>query len=85
MPAPTDEEFAEFICDNGPYRLACEGGCFREDFDGVRGLPTDWKGVYEFQSLKDSLTYYDDPDDEPPGFNVMDWETHRGTCPRCQK
>lgn len=87
MPVPTAADLAEFIRDHGPYRLACEGGCLRDDFNGVKELPSDWTGIYEYQTLKEALsTYEDDGDPDPPeGYSVMDWETHRGTCPNCRE
>jgi hypothetical protein len=84
MPIPTQAELDEFIKEHGPYRLGCGGGCFRDDFDGVKELPADWEDIREERSLKDALTTYDDPDDEPPGFSISDWETHFGLCPDCQ-
>jgi len=86
MPIPTDKKLEEQIEKHGRYRLACDS-CFREDFDGVKELPSDWTGIREFQSLKASMSTYDelgDPD-EPPGFSVLDWQTHFGLCPDCQK
>jgi len=84
MPIPSETDLAEYIEKHGRYRLRCVD-CFREDFDGIKELPSDWEGVHEFQSLKNALSTYDDNGDpeEPPGFNVSDWETHRGTCPSC--
>ncbi len=84
MPIPSEDDLKKFIAERGPYRLACQD-CSREDFDGVKELPTDWGDIGEFQSLKASLSTYDeagDPD-EPPGFCVLDWYTHVGCCPEC--
>ncbi len=87
MPKPTQAELDEFIRKNGPYRLGCSGGCFRDDFDGVKELPADWKDIFEVRTLADALTTYEDDEDgdPPPGYSVMDWETHRGLCPNCQE
>ncbi len=85
MPVPTDKEVYEFILKYGQYRLGCIN-CFRDDFDGVKELPSDWDGIYEFQSLKKALSTYDDEGDpDPPiGYSILDWYTHLGDCPRCK-
>lgn len=86
MPVPSQAELDEFIRKHGRYRLGCYGGCFRDDFDGVKELPRDWQDIHEKQSLKDALTTYETEEDgDPPkGYSVMDWETHVGLCPECQ-
>ena len=86
MPLATDDEVATHILKRGSIRLACLGGCFRDDHDGIWVLPSDWTDIEEVQSLQDSLSVYDDDDDDPapPGYSVMDWETHAGLCPDCQ-
>jgi hypothetical protein len=85
MPIPTQSDLDKFVREHGPYRLGCSGGCTRDDFDGVKELPSDWQDIGEVQSLKNSLTTYETEDDgdPPPGYSVMDWETHRGICPDC--
>lgn len=84
MPKPSQSELDKFIREHGPYRLGCSN-CFRDDFDGVKALPTDWKDVCEKQSLTAALTTYESEEDgEPPaGYSVLDWETHVGLCPEC--
>ena len=62
MPRATQEEVEAFIIERGPYRLECDGGCFRGDYDGVRTLPTNWQNVREVQSLRDALSAYDGGD-----------------------
>lgn len=86
MPLATDEEVAKFTSDYGPIRLGCRGMCFRDDYDGVRLLPGDWKNIEEVQTLRASLSVYEthEDDDPPPGFDLMDWETHKGWCPDCE-
>lgn len=85
MPLATLEEVAAYERDYGPIRLACDY-CYREDYDGVRLLPGDWEGISEEQSLQAALSVYDDTeeDPEPRGYSVLDWWTHRGTCPDCK-
>lgn len=86
MPIPTDADLEAFIATHGPYRLGCRGGCFRDDFDGVKELPTDWVGISEERSLREALsTYEDEGDPDPPeGYRLCDWETHLGWCPNCK-
>lgn len=84
MPIPSQAEINAFVAEHGPYRLECVGLCFRDDFDGVKELPSDWDGVHEVQSLRDSLSTYDDKGDPPPGYSVLDWATHIGLCPWCK-
>lgn len=82
----TEQSVAEFIRLLGRYRLACNK-CDREDFDGVKVLPTDWEDISECQSLAAALSTYDDEGDPdpPPGYSVLDWWTHLGTCPECRE
>lgn len=84
MPLATPEQVAEYIAKYGPIRLACMY-CFRDDFDGVRLLPGDWRGIEECQSLQAALSIYDETDEDPAprGYSVMDWWTHKGTCSEC--
>ncbi len=83
MPIPDEKRLQEFIKEHGPFRLGCVE-CSRDDFDGVKELPTDWQDIQERQSLKQALSTYDEEAEEPPGYSVMDWETHIGLCPKCQ-
>lgn len=85
MPAPTQAELSKFIGEYGLYRLGCSN-CFRDDFDGVKELPSDWEGISEVQSLKEALTTYEDEEDgvPPDNYSVLDWQTHIGLCPECR-
>lgn len=84
MPRPTPEHLEEHRR-TGPIRLRCRG-C-NEGHDGILAIPAGWHAIEEIQSLEDSMTTYDGPDDpEPPkGYSVMDWETHDGFCPDCKE
>ncbi|MFO0806711.1 MAG: hypothetical protein U0791_26700 [Gemmataceae bacterium] len=85
MPLAAEWEVAKFIHERGPYRLACRGMCLRDDYDGVRELPTDWVGIEETQSLRDALSVFDDDEEgRPDGYSLLDWETHTGYCPNCK-
>ena len=44
-----------------------------------------WSDVREIQSYEEACRTYDDPADEPPGYSVLDWQTHIGLCPECAK
>lgn len=83
MPVPTPAQIKRFRDKRGPYRLGCQS-CDRGDFDGVKRLPRNWDDVRRIQSLKESLTTYEG-ERPPPGFSVMDWETHMGICPDCRE
>lgn len=69
-------------------RLACVD-CDRSDKDGITAdelsecVRLGWSGVRRYQSYEDSVRAYDDPADAPPGYSVLDWFTHLGTCPEC--
>lgn len=65
----------------GTIRLAC-GSCDREDFDGINEIPSDWIDVLEVQSLKESRRQVDFDDRTR---SVLEWYTHLGTCPDCQR
>ncbi len=62
-------------------RLACSE-CDRDDFDMIETLP-DWECIQEVQSYEEATKTYDNPEDEPEGFCVLDWYTHIGLCPEC--
>jgi hypothetical protein len=66
---------------SGKIRLAC-GQCDRMDFDGIDSIPDDWDDVSEFQSYGRAIAMVK-PDDNRR--SVMEWYTHIGTCPDCQK
>lgn len=71
-------------------RLSCDR-CFRDDCDGITAAELSqlcckaggWIGVVREQTYAQSIKVYDDPRDAPPGYSVMEWWTHRGTCPDC--
>ena len=67
-------------------RLACYE-CDCDAFDGIPSLDVPlalgWEDIWELQTYEQSLAVYDDPDDAPPGYSVLDWMTHYGTCPKC--
>jgi hypothetical protein len=69
-------------------RLACVD-CDRSDKDGITAdelsecVRLGWAGVRRYQSYEDSVRAYDDPAEAPPGYSVLDWFTHLGTCPEC--
>lgn len=64
----------------GQIRLGC-GTCDRNDFDFVSVLPNDWSDVSEVQSYEESISEVALNDKSRSPF---DWQTHLGTCPRCQ-
>jgi hypothetical protein len=69
-------------------RLACDS-CDRDDYDGISPaelaalIADGWVNVSEEQTHEEACKTYDDPRDEPPGYSVLDWHTHVGTCPDC--
>lgn len=71
-------------------RLAC-ANCDREDMDGITraellaAITAGWSEVRRVQSYEDACKVYDDPDEAPPGYSVLDWYTHLGFCPECGK
>ena len=65
---------------SGRIRLGC-GSCDRDDFDGIKRIPSDWVDVTVVQSLKASLQEVDSADRSRSPF---EWYTHLGTCPDCQ-
>lgn len=73
---------------NGTIRLACSA-CNRDDMDGVMEEDLEaakvagWRSVIEVQSYEDSIKTYEDEEDPPPGYSVLDWYTHIGLCPEC--
>jgi hypothetical protein len=71
-------------------RLACET-CDRSDKNGITARELKaceaegWTGVTREQTYAQSCKTYDDPADQPPGFDILAWYTHLGTCPKCQQ
>lgn len=62
-------------------RLGC-AHCDREDFDGTDSIPEDWSEVTELQSYEEATRpiQFSDSSGSP-----LNWETHMGICPDCQK
>ena len=66
----------------GQIRLGC-WNCDRMDYDGVDVLPSDWDGIDYVQSYENSVL--------PKGFSdlpnesCLDWQTHLGQCPDCNR
>lgn len=65
----------------GQMRLACSD-CDRNDCDGINQLPADWEGIEEMQTLEQSRREVDINDQSR---SPLEWYTHLGTCPDCQK
>ncbi len=65
-------------------RLACMD-CDRDDHDGILRVPAEWGDVCKVQSYEDACKVYDNPDDAPPNYSVLDWFTHLGQCPECRR
>jgi hypothetical protein len=70
-------------------RLGCKC-CLRDDKDRLtpeqleRAIAEGWTKIECVQTEEEASQTYDDPADEPPGFDILAWFTHQGTCPRCQ-
>lgn len=65
----------------GKIRLGCLH-CDRNDYDSVDSLPKDWEDIGEVRSY-DEATREVAADDNTR--SVLDWQTHLGVCPDCQK
>ena len=65
---------------SGQIRLGCIL-CYRDDFDEIDELPTDWEDIDEVQSYEASIQEVQADD---PNGDVTFWETHVGICPDCQ-
>jgi hypothetical protein len=63
-------------------RLGCTY-CDREDHDGIRVILKGWRSVIRVQTLAEACAVYENPEDEPEDYSVLDWQTHLGTCPDC--
>ncbi|MFO0887565.1 MAG: hypothetical protein U0790_00300 [Isosphaeraceae bacterium] len=69
-------------------RLGCDD-CDRDDRDFI--TPAElaecrregWTGIRRVQAYRQAIKIYDQPILEPPGYSVLDWETHMGLCPEC--
>ena len=65
-------------------RLGCYD-CDRSDYEFnarehlAAAIEAGWKDVVEIQSFAKSI------DEDPTRGNLLDWETHRGLCPRCRQ
>lgn len=64
-----------------PIRLACLE-CDTQEGDGILEIPATWKEVIEIQSLEAALAEVPADDKQR---SVMEWYTHLGICPHCQK
>ena len=71
-------------------RLACEF-CDRDDCDWMTHDELEdclwiggWTAIQQFQDLEFSQEIYEDLDEAPEGWSVLDWYTHLGICPDCQ-
>ena len=70
-------------------RLACTE-CDRSDKDGIDEeqleacLLEGWTDITFIQAYEQSLQTYE-PGEGPPGFDAMEWWTHLGTCPDCNR
>jgi hypothetical protein len=70
-------------------RLACSA-CYRDDKDLITQEQLEqcksegWTDIAEVQTFEASCRTYDDPADEPAGYDIMAWYTHLGVCPECQ-
>lgn len=71
-------------------RLACDN-CDRDDKDMItreklkKCEKDGWQGIGRVQTYTQSCKTYDNPADAPPGYSILDWWTHMGTCPECAK
>jgi hypothetical protein len=71
-------------------RLACME-CDRDDCDGITpaqlkaAIKNGWKEIERVRTYREACKTYHDPEDEPPGFSVLEWWTHIGYCPECAK
>lgn len=64
-----------------PIRLACQH-CDTDECDGVTEIPPDWSDVQEVQTLAAACEPIE-ADDQ--ARSPLEWYTHLGTCPTCQK
>ena len=69
-------------------RLAC-CHCDRRDMDGItpsklrKLIRHGWEDVDRYQTYRQACRVYRNPAREPPGYSILDWWTHLGTCPDC--
>ena len=69
----------------GKIRLGCVR-CLRDDFDGIDEIPPDWIDVGRERSYKQACTPVPFGQSyNKYGDSVLDWETHSGICPDCQR
>ena len=62
-------------------RLACSD-CDTEECNGIFEIPASWKDVTEVQS---SVAAFAEVPAADKTRSVMQWYTHLGLCPMCQK
>jgi len=69
---------------NGRIRLGCHY-CDAE-LDGINFVPPGWTEVEEIRSYERAIEPIPEGRDRNKyGDTVVDWETHVGVCPECQK
>ena len=69
---------------NGEIRLGCHY-CDAE-LDGIDRVPSGWTEVEEIRSYERAIEPIPDGQDRNKyGDTVVDWETHVGICPDCQR
>ncbi|MDZ4852612.1 MAG: hypothetical protein SGI77_25260 [Pirellulaceae bacterium] len=61
-------------------RLGCIH-CDRNDFDGVKEMPSDWHEIFPIQTWHASIEEIERND--PLKRSALVWETHLGVCPEC--
>jgi hypothetical protein len=64
-----------------PIRLACMY-CDTQECDGIDRFPDDWIEIDSVQSYEESCAKAFPSDSTR---SVLDWYTHLGVCPDCQK
>ncbi len=86
MPLATTKQARDFARKFGPIRLTCCGSASCTDLDGVRQIPRGWTGVQREQTLRESLSIWDEDDDlSSHSRKRYAWWTHSGYCPECSK
>ena len=69
---------------NGRIRLSCHY-CGIE-LDGINCVPPEWTEVEEIRSYEQAIEPIPDGQDRNKyGDTLVDWETHMGVCPECQR
>lgn len=69
---------------NGRIRLGCH--YCDAALDGIDDVPPRWAEVEEIRSYNRAIEPVPDGHDRNKyGDTIVDWETHVGVCPECQK